>query len=231
MEWHDLTQPLHPDVPHSPSLPSPDVTTFRSHDEDGVSVQEYRAATHVGTHVDAPRHFLPDGATIDELPLDRFAGPGVVLDLERETADEIPLSAVRSAAAAAGGIRAGDVLLIRTGWGARYDDHERYVRYPWLAADVGDWLLDQGVKLVGVDTVSPDRPRTMRPDDWDAYPLHRTLLSAGVPIAEHLFLEDVAGMRLDVVGFPVKLRGGDGAPIRMGAQPLGGASEAANDGE
>lgn len=215
MAWHDLTQPFHPGMPHSPALPSAEVTSLRSHDEDGVSVQRYSAATHVGTHVDAPRHFLADGATIEELPLERFAGPGVVLDLQRERAEEIPVSAVRAAAADAGGIRDGDIVLVRTGWGSRFDDHDAYVRYPWLAADVGDWLLEQGVKLLGVDTVSPDRPRTMRPDDWDAYPLHRTLLSAGVPIAEHLYLEDVAGERLEFSGFPVKLVDGDGAPIRM----------------
>ena len=218
MAWYDLTQPFHPDVPHSPSLPAPEVRQLRCHDDDGVSVQEYTAATHVGTHVDAPRHFVPGGATVDEIPLERFAGPGVVLDLERESAGEIPLEALEAAAAEAGGVREDDLLLLRTGWGARYDDPEAYVRYPWLAADAAEWLLERGVKLLGVDTVSPDRPRAMRPDDWDAYPLHRTLLPEGVLIAEHLYLEAVAGRRLEVVGFPLKLRDGDGAPVRMAAR-------------
>lgn len=229
MAWFDLTQPFHPGMPHSPSLPPAEVTPIRSHDDHGVSVQRYSAPTHVGTHVDAPRHFVADGATIDEFPLERFAGPGVVLDLEREAPGEIPRSAVEAAAAAAGGVEDGDILLVRTGWGARFDDPERYVRYPWLAADVADWLLEEGVKMLGVDTVSPDRPRTMRPDGWDAYPLHRALLSADVPIAEHLFLEEVAGRRLEIVGFPLKLRGGDGAPLRMGARPLAD-SDAAPEG-
>lgn len=220
MAWHDLTQPFHPGMPHSSALPPAELEPLRRVEDDGVNVQRYAAATHVGTHVDAPRHFVPGGATIDELPLERFAGPGVVLDLEWESAEEIPLEAVRAAAADAGGIEDGDVVLIRTGWGARFDDHEAYARYPWLAADVADWLLDRGAKLLGVDAPSPDRPRAMRPEDWDAYPLHRTLLSAGVPIAEHLSLEDVAGERLEVVGFPIKLAGGDGAPIRMGARRL-----------
>lgn len=215
MAWQDLTQLFHPGMPHSPALPPAELEPLRRVEVDDVNVQRYAAATHVGTHVDAPRHFVPDGATIDELPLARFAGTGVVLDLGRESAGEVPLEEVRAAATDAGGIEEGDLALVRTGWGARFDDHDAYARYPWLAADVADWLLERGAKLLGVDTPSPDRPRAMRPDDWDAYPIHRRLLSAGVPIAEHLSLEDVAGERLEVVGFPVKLKGGDGAPIRM----------------
>lgn len=230
MAWHDLTQPFHPGMPHSSALPPAELEPLRRHEEDGVSVQRYAAATHVGTHVDAPRHFLPDGATIDELPLERFAGPGVVLDIRREAAEEISLAAVRAAAADVGGIEDGDLVFVRTGWGARFDDVEAYERYPWLAAEVGDWLLERGVTLLGVDTFSPDRPRAMRPADWEAYPIHRTLLSAGVPIAEGLYLEDVAGDRLEVVGFPVKLAGGDGAPIRMAGRALeGGGGDATVD--
>lgn len=223
MTWYDLTQPFHAEMPHSASLPSPDMTTLRRVDEDGVNVQRYSAPTHVGTHVDAPRHFVPGGSTIDDYPLDKFTGSGVVLDLERETAGEIPLRAVEEAAEELGGIRAGDIVLIRTGWGRRFDDHESYQRYPWLAADVADWLLERDVALLGVDTISPDRSRAMRPDDWDAYPHHRTLLPADVLIMEHLYLEAVAGKRLEIVAFPLKLQGGDGAPVRVGAREHGGS--------
>jgi len=86
--------------------------------------------------------------------------------------------------------------------------------------EVGDLLVSRNVKLLGVDTLSPDRPRAMRPDGWDAYPLHRQLLPEGVLIAEHLFLEAVAGRRLELCGFPMKLRDGDGAPIRMAGREL-----------
>jgi kynurenine formamidase len=235
MSWHDLTQPFHADIPHSTSLPSPEFETLSRVETDGANVQRYGAPTHVGTHVDAPRHFVEGGDTIDELPLDWFAGPGVVLDLKRGEAGEIPLADVEAAAEAAGGVRDGDVVLVRTGWGANFDDHDAYRRYPWLAPEVADWLLDRGVTLLAVDTISPDRPRAMRPDEWDAYPHHRTLLPEGVLIAEHLYLEEVAGgearsasdgasghdvpaSRLEVFGFPMKLQDGDGAPVRFVAR-------------
>jgi kynurenine formamidase len=217
MAWYDLTQPWHADMPGSSSLPRPEFETLRRVEEDGANLQRYGAPTHIGTHVDAPLHFVPGGATIDQLPLERFAGPGVVLDLPREESAPIPLADVRRAAEDAGGVREDDIVLVRTGWGARFDDEYAYRRYPWLAPEVADWFVEQGVKLLAVDTISPDRPRATRPDDWDAYPHHRTLLPEGVLIAEHLYLEEVEG-RLEVFGFPLKLRGGDGAPVRFVAR-------------
>lgn len=216
--WIDLTQPFHPEIPHSSSLPSPEVETLSDVETDGANVQRYAAPTHVGTHVDAPRHFVPGGATIEAIPLDRFAGDTVVLDLEQSEPGEIDLAAVTAAAEATGGIEGADILAIHTGWSGHFDDVETYRRYPWLAAPVADWLLDTDVSLLAVDTISPDRPRAMRPPDWDDYPLHRTLLSEGVLIAEHLDLRPVAGERVTAVGFPLKLRGGDGAPARFAAR-------------
>lgn len=215
MTWVDLTQPFHADMPHSSGRPSPTVETLSDVETEGVNVQWYGAPTHVGTHVDAPRHFVPGGDTIDEMPVDQFTGPGVVLDLELDEPREISLGSVEAAAEAAGGVQAGDIVLVRTGWGEHFDDHQTYRRYPWLGASVADWLVDREIRLLAVDSISPDRPRAMRPDDWDDYPLHRTLLPAGIPIAEHLYLEKVAGERLEVFGFPLKLRDGDGAPARF----------------
>lgn len=220
MSWYDLTQPFHPEIPHSRGLPSPAFETLKRVDEDGVNVQRFETVTHVGTHVDAPLHFYSDGATIDELPLERFAGPGLVADVGQTEPGEIPLAEFRAAVDDAGGLEAGDILLVRTGWGRYFDDEddERYQRYPWLASEIAEWLVESEIKLLGVDTISPDKPRLLRAGEYNEYAHHRTLLAEGIPIAEHLFLEEVAGKRLEIVGFPMKLRGGDGAPIRIGAR-------------
>ncbi|WP_226008209.1 cyclase family protein [Natrinema salinisoli] len=215
-DWIDLTQPFDGDVPHSAALPEPEFETISDVDRDGVNAQWIGTPTHVGTHVDAPRHMIAGGATIDEIPLERFAGPATVADVRREESEPITAEEL---AAAAGDVRPDDILLVRTGWGDRYE-REDYERYPWLAADVGDWLLEQGVKLLAVDTPSPDRPRATRPDGWDEYPIHRTLLPEGILIAEHLRIPpSIAGTRPMVYGFPLSLRGGDGAPARFVARP------------
>lgn len=219
--WLDLTQPFGPDIPGSPSVPKPTLEQVKTHEDDGVSVQQYGAVTHIGTHVDAPRHFVPDGDTIDDLPPDRFAGDALVLDVECEEPRELTVADLEAAENAADDrVREGDILLLRTGWGAKFDDQDAYEAYPWLAAGVEEWLLEKGIKLLGVDTISPDQPRALRPEGWDEYPIHYGLLENDVLIAEHLYLEEVAGERLEVVGCPLKLQGGDGAPARfVGRRP------------
>jgi kynurenine formamidase len=216
--WVDLSQPFDADAPHGPH-PPPELEELHAVEEDGVNVQWYGAATHVGTHVDAPRHFVPDGDTIDDLSVSRYAGDGVVLDATRENPGPIDADALAEALDATdGAVRAGDVVLVRTGWGRRYGE-DGYERYPWLTADAAEWILEKDPKLLGVDTRSPDRPRAMRPDDWDEYPVHRTLLPEGVLIAEHLRIPaTLAGERCEVFGFPMNLRGGDGAPARFVAR-------------
>ncbi|MFB6170485.1 MAG: cyclase family protein [Haloarculaceae archaeon] len=217
--WLDLTQRLGPGIPGSPSVPEPTLEPVKTHERDGVSVQRYGAVTHVGTHVDAPRHFVADGATIDEIPPGRFAGDALVLDLEREEAGEITARDLEAAEERADDeVREGDLLLLRTGWGAKFDDQTEYEAYPWLVGGVEEWLLERGIGLLGVDTISPDRPRALRPEGWDEYPIHYGLLENDVLIAEHLDLEAVAGERLEVFGFPIKLDGGDGAPARFVAR-------------
>lgn len=214
MEWVDCSQPFDSDAEHG-STPPPELEEVASVADDGVNVQWYGASTHTGTHVDAPRHFIADGATIDDLGLDRFAGQGVVLGVERDAPEALDADAL---AAAEGSVVDGDVVLLRTGWGDHYGTPE-YARYPWLTADAADWLLARDVKLLGVDTRSPDRPRSMRPDGWDDYPVHRRLLSAGTLLAENLRLpRSLVDERVEVQGFPVNVRGGDGAPARFVAR-------------
>jgi len=215
-EWIDCTQPFDADAPHSAALPAPEFETLSDVAADGVNAQWLGTPTHVGTHVDAPRHMVEGGATIDELPLSRFTGPGVVLDVAREEPEPVTVADLE---AADGEVQPDDALLVRTGWGDRYADDD-YARYPWLADGVGEWLLDREIRLLAVDTPSPDRPREMRPEGWDAYPIHRALLPAGVPIAEHLRVPAaLSGTRVEVFGFPLRLRGGDGAPARFVARP------------
>jgi arylformamidase len=211
--WVDITQPFHGDVPHSPAQPPPSFETLADVRDGGVNVQRYHATTHVGTHVDAPRHIVPDGATIDDLALDRFVGEGVVLDVRRDAPEELAVADVE-AAAGAKEVRPDDIVVFHTGWCEKYHQSE-YRRYPWLSDEVAEWLVAHEVQMVGVDTPSPDRPRALRPDGWTAYPVHRTLLENGVLIAENLAPGDVVGERIELYGFPVKIRGGDGAPARF----------------
>ena len=213
--WIDLSQPFSGEMPYAESLPAPEFETVRDVAEDRINVQYYSAPTHVATHVDAPRHFIEGGKTIDELPLDRFTGEGVVLDVSKEEPAEITVEDVETAA---GTMQDGDIVLLYTGWEEKYGTPE-YNPHPWVAEDLAEWFVEQNVKLLGVDNITPDIPGPHRPEGWLEFPVHRTLLGEGVLIAEHLCnLAPLAGQRLEIQGFPIRIAGGDGAPARFVAR-------------
>lgn len=158
---------------------------------------------HSGTHVDAPAHFVADGATVDRLPLETLIGPAWVVHLP-------DLAEITAAALAGAGIPPGTTrLLIRT------DNSDRPLTpvfdptYVALAGDAVAWLLAHAVRLVGLDAPSLD------PFGSETFPAHNTLLAAGVIFVERLALGGVAPGAYELICLPLPLRDGDGAPARV----------------
>ena len=167
---------------------------------DVAAVSRLTLGTHTGTHVDPPAHFLAGGATVDELPLDVLVGPAVVADLTGGA----PIDAARLEALR---LPAGTVRLLLKTQGTASTGA--------LTPDGAAWLVEQGVRLVGVDTLSIE-PAT------DDYPVHRCLLGAGVIIVEGLDLSGAAPGGYRLVCLPLRIAGGDGAPARAVLLPLDG---------
>jgi arylformamidase len=116
-------------------------------------------------------------------------------------------------------VERGDVLLIQTGWDQYFTD-AGYANYPYLGEDACHWMVERGIKMVALDCLSPDMPLAQRPPDF-AYPAHRTLLRANVPIIENLRnFGAVEGGRFRVLAFPLRLRDGDGAQARVVAESV-----------
>lgn len=186
-----------------------------------VSITSMSTGAHVGTHVDAPRHFFPDGSTIDAYPLSHFVGPGVVLDLTRHGA--VPITR-EDLLAAPQPIRRGDIVFIYCGYAEKFAT-PHYATHPYLAPDAAELMVERNVRIVGTDTVTPDIPVSLRGADFH-YPIHHTLLEAGVLIVENLGpgLRRVLNERLTLGIFPLRLVGGDGAPGTAFALRDGGGS-------
>jgi kynurenine formamidase len=116
-------------------------------------------------------------------------------------------------------MRPGDIVLIDTGWW-RYVNTERYEEHPYLTGEAAEWLVAQGAKIVGIDSSTPDQAVHYRPKDF-AFPVHHTLLSNGVLIAEHLTnLSGLAGRRVEIMFLGINIAGSDGAPARPVARAL-----------
>ena len=166
---------------------------------------------HSSTHMDAPYHFDPDGPTIDRVPLERLALPGVVLDVRGKRPEE-PITAADLAAAhtqAGSPDLRGKALLLWTGWDELWPTPQ-YNERPYLHFEAGEWIGQAGVTLLGLDIISIERPA-----DLDR-PSHMTVLRKyGIPIVEALAsLGAVAGREFTFLALPLKIRGGSGSPVR-----------------
>ena len=207
----DLTHPLSPRSPAPAGSPPVELRRLTSHAEHVLQDTWVGASVHAGTHVDAPLHAVPGGQDAASIDVGRLVGPAVAWRFDCSEARAIGLDEVRAAEPR---IRRGDRVLIATGWDRFYGD-ERYGVHPHLATDAAEWLVEQGVVLVGIDTPTPDLAAPLRPAGF-GYPVHRVLLGSGVLIAENLANVDrVAGRRFTALVCPVPIADCDGAPARI----------------
>lgn len=130
----------------------------------GWAIEEVRAITHTGTHVDAPFHYAPTSEgkparTIDQVPLEWCFAPGVVLDMRHKAAGQlIDVDDVTAALEAIDyRLRPLDIVLIQTGADKRLGSPD-YFAQPGLGRESTLWLVEQGVKVIGIDAYTLDRP-------------------------------------------------------------------------
>jgi arylformamidase len=171
---------------------------------DPLTLSMYSMGAHSGTHVDAPMHFVRDGASIEQLSLDPFIGPARVIDIP-DAVQSIDASELNRH-----DWRGAERVLFRTrsslrGWMSSPTFHRDFA---YIAPDAAQLLADAGVKLVGIDYISAEQFGAPAPLT------HRTLLGRGIPIVEGLSLADVPAGDYDLIVLPIKVRGHEGAPAR-----------------
>ncbi|HEX6303301.1 MAG TPA: cyclase family protein [Anaerolineales bacterium] len=165
MKLYDLSQPLNQDAPFWPYYPPFEVKYIKRKAEHGVNAQYIMSSNHMGTHLDAPRHFVTGGMTIDEIPLEWLYGPGVIVDLTAEM-DELAVYTPEMIDSKVE-VREGDLILLNTGWHKHAQfgsepDEEKYIhRHPGPSGDIVPWLLDKKVHVWGVDMISTDHPMNL----------------------------------------------------------------------
>jgi arylformamidase len=201
MKIYDISVSLSEDLPVFPGDPPvriEPVTCLTS--GDAANVSRISMSTHSGTHLDPPRHFNDHGISVDRIPLTLLMGPALVLELQGVTditsavLDRLP-------------IRGEERLLLKTANSQLWSKPAFCGDYSSLTPDGARFLVDVGVKLVGIEYLSIERL------DGDGE-VHRILLDNGVFILEGLNLTGVAPGSYELVCLPLKIAGGDGAPAR-----------------
>ncbi len=176
---------------------------------EGWNSKRLELNTHCGTHMDAPRHFVAEGSTIDSLDLSACVGPARVVDLTPIEPREF--ITVEHLGTAADSITKGDRLLLRTDWYKRHGTPEYRDALPRIHVELARWLVDRGVSLLGVE--QPSVADVNSRDELTS--VHRVLLIGGIVIVEGLAqLDQLESQSIDFTVLPLKVLDGDGAPAR-----------------
>ncbi len=129
MEMIDLSRVIYDGMPKIPVLPDVHVTKFLSLEKGHpLNVTELSIPCHAGTHVDAPIHIMPNGKSIEELPLEAFVGPGAVIGVSKKGGEEVTAKDLESSGVA---VNRGDILMLHTGWDEKFDSPD-YNLHPYF---------------------------------------------------------------------------------------------------
>jgi len=174
--------------------------------------RKFTMGTHCGTHIDAPRHFIPDGPTIEQIPLEWLVGPARVLDFTpvKVSKKEFGVEDFRQ--------RLGDHkterLILRFDWSDHWGSMSFYSEHPFITEEAGHWLVERGIRVLAMDTPQVDSPDHGRTGSKDS-PLHKIMLSAGLVFVENCTnLRQISRPEVEFVVLPLNIRGADGAPAR-----------------
>ena len=185
-------------------------------------------AEHGGTHIDAPIHFSKGGQTLDQVPIERFVGTGVRIDVTVQCARDrdyrVSIQDFERWELAHGRIQPRAIVLLDTGFARYWPSRQQYLgtklrgsegiqalHFPGLHPEAADWLVrERQVKAVGIDTASIDFGQSSK------FETHVALLSQNVPVFENLSdLHDLPYRGFDVIALPMKIAGGTGGPLRV----------------
>jgi kynurenine formamidase len=217
MEMVDLSHLIYDGMPKIPVLPDVHVKLFFSMEKGHpLNVTELAMPCHAGTHVDAPVHIVPNGKSIEQLPLESFVGPGAVISVKKKGGEQVTAADLENSRVP---VSRGDILMLHTGWDEKFESAE-YNLHPYLSVDAAEWMVKRGVKLFGIDCITVDLPTPLRPKGFD-FPVHKMLLGNNVLIAENVTnLGKIVGKRTRILALPLKIKGSDAGHARIVAEIL-----------
>jgi len=237
----DLSHPFGDKSPLWPYFEDVKIERVHYHAKSGVLSQRVTTVMHCTTHADSPAHVIEGLKYTHEIPLENYYGTGVVVDIPKGKWEVITPEDLEKATPE---IQPGDIVIIHTGWHRYWGDNRKYFAYsPGLSRPAAEWLVNRGVKAVGVDQQALDHPlgtaigphgtgplipsvleeykretgRDVLEDFPEWEPAHHVLLENGVMGWENVGgdIEMVVGKRVTISGFPIRWYMGDGSIVRL----------------
>jgi arylformamidase len=195
----DLSLPLNNHTPVFPGDPHLNFAQTTSIAKDGYQLHSLTLGSHSGTHIDAPSHMIKGSDSTDKIPLSTLVGKAKLIQ-------GFSLDAVQSA-----DLELHDIVVFYSGMSHKFTDPTYFSDYPVMPQETADYLVARQIKLVCVDTCSAD----ITPD----FPIHKTLLGAGIPIIENLtnlneLIDKSTNKSIELIALPLKIDV-DGSPTRV----------------
>lgn len=221
----DLTYPLSEKTPH---WPGPRYRPFKfeaiaSLDKDGVFSGQISMPEHIGTHLDAPNHFVAGQVSVDKIPPEQLIGPAAVIDVSAAVQSNpdyrLSVQDIERWEKSNGRLPEGVILLARTGWSRFWNDFEKYknqdrqgvLHFPGFSREAAEFLVRRrSVKGIGIDTLSVDYGPSRD------FIVHHIMHGAGKYHLENLAnLDKLPARGAFLVAAPIKIEGGSGGPARV----------------
>lgn len=202
MKIYDISVPIAPGMHTYPGDPAVSVDLTSRISEGGVAnVSFLKFGTHTGTHLDAPSHFIDGAMTVDQIPLNLLIGRARVV--------EIPSAVITAEALEEIDFAEDARVLFKTRNSYLWSEPSFVEEFVHLTKEAAERLVEQGIKVVGIDYLSVEKFNFESPD------VHRILLGSGAIIIEGLNLREVEPGDYELICLPMKVEGGDGAPARV----------------
>jgi len=196
----DLTVPLDSNTLVFPGNPKILISSAATIEKDGCNVLSLSLSSHVGTHIDAPFHFIKNGKKLSDFEPGHFVGQAVVIDCRGQKEISLDRQALSI-------IQPDDIVFLFTGHTDAWNTERYYSDYPTLSKPTAKALVAKQVKFIGVDSPSPDKK---------PFPLHYIFLEKDILIIENLtHLHGLVGKRFQCIVAPLKIENADGAPCRV----------------
>ncbi|KAG6856389.1 hypothetical protein H0H87_005007 [Tephrocybe sp. NHM501043] len=209
----DLSHKLNSNVQIYPGDPQFSCRPYATIVKDGYSVHSVSLGSHTGTHIDAPSHFFADGTTIDQIPLSSLFAPLVIVDLRKNHLQDRQAITWACLKPYAELMSPGVVLVLHTGWYAHWGS-PKYFEHPFITRDTAEKIVERGVRIVGVDTLSPDETEYQGVGGLQGFGAHEVFLGVGGMIVENLTGLDNLQGQTHIGLVPLNLEGCDGSPVR-----------------
>ncbi len=203
MKLFDLSHPLRQGQPSFPGDPTLEIAVHcTTQMPQRCNVSRLALGSHQGTHLDAMFHFVEQGKTLDQMPLEWFYGPARVLRIPKAAREDITVADFEPFEPY---LVPGARIIYETGWGAHFGHEHFFTDFPSLTQEAAQYLAVKDLRLLGMDTPTPAR---------DYYEVHHILLGREIVIVESLANLAAVPDEFTFIGFPLNFEGRDGSPIR-----------------